>query len=185
MKNILQNLKKPNTILCLIAIALFVVQIVGMFIPCFTITPVPTRKDPDPAPKDYSLMDYCWLECEEMTKSFKGIIDDYYVNDYVTGLVLVNFFGLVALIFIIWELKHTFTNFNAPSAQAVKLFSNIFSVVWAGQTLLGFYTAGIMNYCNDSTVWMYEMCVGGALAVVMVIRAVIAFANRTRYVVAK
>lgn len=185
MKNFLQNLKKPNTILCIIALVLFVVQVVGMFIPCFTITPVATRKDPNPSPKDYSLMDYCWFECEEMTKSFKKQIDDYYVNDYVTGLALITFFGLVAVIFILWELKHTFTNFNAPSAQAVRLFSNIFSVIWAAQTLYGFYTASIMTYCNDSTVWMLEMCVGGVLAVFVVIRAVVAFINRTRYVVAK
>jgi len=185
MKNILQSLKKPNTILCIIALALFVVQIVGMFIPCFTITPVPTRKDPNPSPKDYSLMDYCWIETEEMTKSFKKTIDDYYVNDYVTGLVLVNFFGLVAVIFILWELKHTFTNYNAPGAQAVKLFSNIFSVVWAAQSIFGFYTANIIAYCNDNSVWLMEMIVGGVLAVVLVIRAVIAYINRTRYVVAK
>lgn len=185
MKNILQNLKKPNTILCIIALALFVVQIAGMFIPCFTITPVATRKDPNPAPKDYSLMDYCWFETEEMTKAFEKQIKGYYVNDYVTGLALVNFFGLVAVIFVIWELKNTFTNFNTPGAQAVKLFSNIFSVVWAAQSIWGFYTASIMAYCNDDTVWLMEMCVGGALAVFMVIRAVIAYINRTRYVVAK
>lgn len=185
MKNTLQNLKKPNTILCIIAIVLFAVQIAGMFIPCFTLTPMPTRKDPNPSPRGYSLMDYCWVECEEMTKIFKQEIKNYYVNDYVTGLALINFFGLVAIIFIIWELKNTFTNFNTPGAHAVALFSNIFSVVWAAQTLYGFYTASIMTFCDNSMVWTLEMCVGGALAVFMAIRAVIAFINRPRYVVAK
>lgn len=185
MKNTFQNLKKPNTILCIIAILLFIVQIAGMFIPCFTITPVPTRKDPNPMPKEYNLMDYCWFECEELTEAFEKQIKGYYVNDYVTGLVLVTFFGLVSLIFILWELKNTFTNYNAPGAQAVKLFSNIFCVLWAAQSIWGFYTANIMAYCNNNTVWLLEMIVGCALAVVLVIRAVIAFINRTRYVVAK
>lgn len=185
MKNFLNNLKKPNTILAVLAIVLFVAQIAVMFIPCFTLTPAPNRREPNPVPQDYSLMDYCWFECEDITKILDKQIKNYVVNDYTIDLVLVNFFGLVAVVFLLWELLQVFRNFNTPGAQAVKLFSNAFCLIWAAQTLYAFLTAGILAYCNDDTVWLYSVCIGAVLAVCVAIRAVIAFFNRTRYVVAK
>lgn len=186
MKNILQNLKKPVTLLSVLAILLIIAQFAAMFIPCFNMTPAATRREPNPQPKDYSLFSYCWTDCEEMSKILKKEIDDYYINDYVTDMILANAFAVISLIFLIVELKHIFQNYKVGGAKAVKLLSNIFCIAWAAQSVYAFLTADIFSYCvAGSPVQTIEIGISVAAAVVVLVRAVIAFVGRTRYVVAK
>lgn len=186
MKNSLVNLKKPVTILSVLAILLIIAQIAVMFIPCFNMTPVATRREPNPAAKDYSLFSYCWWECEEMTKILDKKIDNYNVNDYVMGMVLSNVLGLAALIFVVVELKHIFQNYKVGGAKAVKVLSNVFCLAWGAQSLYAYLTADIFAYgVEGSPVQLIQIGIAVAALLVALVRAVIAFANRTRYVVKK
>lgn len=184
MKNILANLKKPVALLSVLAVLLIIMQIAVMFTPYFTLTPKPTRKVPDPTPTDYSLQNYCWTHCEEMSKIFDDMIDDYNINDYVMDLVLVNVFALISLIFLVFEIKHIFTNHKTAGTIAVKIFSNIACLFWGAQSVYTFLCADILAYGN-TTIQYICLGISGVGAAVVLARAVITFVNRTRYVVAK
>lgn len=186
MKNSLVNLKKPVTILSILAVLLIIAQIAVMFIPCFNMTPVATRREPNPQPKEYSLFSYCWSECEEMSKILDKKIDDYNINDYAMGIVLSNVFGLACLIFLVIEMKNTFQNYKVGGANAVKFLSNVFCIVWGVLSVHGFLTADIFAYCVEgSPVRMIMIGLSAAGLLVAAVRAVIAFVSRTRYVVKK
>ena len=184
MKNSLANLKNPTTVLSILAILLIIAQIAVMFIPCFNMTPVATRKNPNPQPKEYSLFSFCWSECEEMNKIIKKQVDDYQPNDFAMGIVLPNAFGLLTIIFMVIELKNLFQNYKVGGAKAVKILSNLCCLLWGGLSVYGFMTSPIFGFCVEgSSVQMIQICIGAAGLVIALIRAAIAFAGRTRYVV--
>lgn len=186
MKNSLMNLKKPVTILSVLTILLIIAQIAVMFIPCFNMTPVATRREPNPVAQDYSLFSYCWWDCEEMNKVLDKKIDNYDVNDYAIGIVLSNALSLVSLIFLVVELKHILQNYKVGSAKTVKVLSNVFCIAWGVQSVYAYLTAGIFAYgVEGSPVQMIQIYIAVAALLVVLVRAAITFANRTRYVVKK
>lgn len=86
-------------ILTIALVVLLLAQLVLMFLPYFTFTPVKSLSNPDPVETDYSLQDYCWTKTAELKKTFKSLIPKYDINDYAHSLVLTFVFGLAAVVF--------------------------------------------------------------------------------------
>ena len=148
MKNALATLKKPTNIMSFVAIVLILLEIAVMFLPCFTMAPKATRKDPNPPASDYSLMNYMWTDTEAMEAGFEKLMKRYRVNDNVTDFVLIVLFSILAVIFVLLDVKNSFEIFNTLGQSVIKFLSHIAVLLWAGMSLYTFLFSWILPFSN-------------------------------------
>lgn len=136
-------MKKAVNVLSILVIVLVLAQVVCMFLPYWTLTPVADRLlNPNPQPTDYSIQDYCWTECRTMNKIFEKMFKEnyngakYVSNDYVLGLVLTFLLGVLAIVFSVIKLVKNISKTKAP---VVNTLSHGFGLAWAGVALYNFF----------------------------------------------
>ena len=179
-------LKKVTLILSIALIVILLAQFAVMCLPYFELTPVATRKNPNPVPTKYSLQNYAWTDCEEMSKVFDNkksdvYIKDYDINDYAVDFALVDVFIIVAVIMLLMEIKHMLSKYKLIGSGAWSVLSHIFCLLSGGYTVYVFLTNGILQYGYNQIVCYLSMGVAGVALVVELARLGVAFANRTRY----
>ncbi len=171
----MKNLKKPVYILSIAMVVLMIAQLALMFLPFFTFTPAPTRKEPNPVAQDYSLADYCWFESIFMEQFFEDEIDDYDINDHVTNPVLTFALALLSILFIFFLLKNVVTiNYRSLGIIVVDILGHISSWLWAFFGIITFTTSQLLPLSSYPYVTYASLGVIGVGAVLAVVRTVIA-----------
>lgn len=195
-------------VLSILAVVLIIAQLAVMCMPYINLLPIKVRERQDPA-RDFSLQQFCWTETETMTKIFTQqiatgsgfdrvttpgphYIKGFKVNDFVIDLVLVNLFGVVALIFLIVAIKNHLAKYTLGGASFVKFAAGFCSILWAGWSLYTF-SSGLFLWLgqlgNANAVYdhvpMICLCIAGVGLVISLAYAVLLFVHRTRYKVAK
>lgn len=206
MKN--KAVKTSVLVMSILALLLIIAQLAVMCMPYMNLWPIKVRERQDPA-RDYSMQDFCWLETENMTKIFTQriahgsgfdrtfedgphYIKDFKVNDFVMDLVLVNVFGILALIFLIFTIKNQIMDYNLGGAGFVKYAAAFCTTLWGGWGVYTFTSSWFLylaqlakaNAVNDI---LPVICLVIAIAglVVGLVNLVLIFVNRTRYKVIK
>lgn len=142
-------------ILTIALVVLLLAQLVLMFLPYFTFTPVKTLSNPDPVESDYSLQEYCWTKTAELEKTFKALVDDYNINDYAHSLVLTFIVGAMAVVF-------NLINGNMLVSQGV-------TVLWGVLGISCFTTNGILEF-GAKNLWIPTVSII-IIAVAMAVQA--------------
>lgn len=120
----MNTLKKPVNLLSLVVILLVIVQIGLMFLPCFSMSAKPTRRNPNPPVTNYSLMNYVWTDSEAMEDGFSQHIKNYKINDHVTNFVLIIVFSILSLVFTLLDFKNAYEIFKTLGQTFIKIFSH-------------------------------------------------------------
>ena len=150
-------------ILTIALVVLVLAQVVFMFLPFFHYTPEKTLMLPDPQPTDYSLQSYVWVKTQELEKTFKTLIDDYFVNDYAHGLALTFLVGLIAI--------------GCNVFNGNMLLSQIASVLWGVLCVSTFATNPILEFGTKNT-WLVP-----ASLIIGIVGLVVAVARLIPYTV--
>lgn len=103
-------MKICNFVLSMAIIAVIIALFTVLFLPYYKYTPEVTTLNPNPVETEVSLMDFVWVKPTALKNTFSealkdaGVIEkkkDYYINDYVMGIIAVTVataFAVVALI---------------------------------------------------------------------------------------
>lgn len=177
----MKTLKKPVNLLCLVAIVLILVQIAFMFLPCFTMSPKPTRRNPNPPVTNYSLMNYCWTDSEAMESGLSEVIPNYIrnnrtqINKHVTNFVLICVLSLLAFIFSLIDFKNAFETFKTLGQTVIKILSHICCLGVGGLGVYAYATSEVLRKAGSSTVQTLCLVACIAITLVSIARVVLEF----------
>lgn len=170
-------MKKAVNVLSVLVIVLVLAQIVCMFLPYWTLTPIADRLlNPNPQPTDFSIQDYCWTECRTMNKIFDKMFKEnyngakYVTNDYVLGLVLTFLFGVLAIALSVIKTVKSILKTKAP---LVNVLCHGLSLAWAGVALYNFFFNFILTLTAYPMVHTLLIAFAIPAAVVVVVRLVL------------
>jgi len=185
-----KTLKIGILVLSIIALILVIAQFAVMAMPFMNLTPTPSRKVPDPEPRDYSILNFLWTDSEDITKIFnakknESYIKGFEINDYVIDFVLVNLFAVLTAIFLVWDIKNYPSKYVPASAGFVKWVGNICLFIWGGWSLFAFTNGWMLDLCDYPLVITLNLVISIVVLVVAALRTVAVFTNRTRYKVVK
>ena len=167
----MKTLKKPVNLLCLVAVALILVQIMFMFLPCFSMSPKPTRRNPNPPVTNYSLMNYCWTDSEAMESGLSERIPNYIknnrtqINKHVTNFVLICVLSLLAIIFTLIDFKNAYETFKTLGQTVIKILSHICCLSLGGLGVYTYATSEILRKAGSSSV--QTLCLVACIAIAL------------------
>lgn len=157
----MKALKKPVNLLGILLVVLMLVQVVLMFLPYFELNG-----------EVYSMQDFAWFKCEKINKQFNKLIDDYYINDYVMGIVLTFVFGVLGLLMTALEIRYAAEGYTTMGTITVKLLGYVFCVAWVLYGLPDFLGNSIHQFGNPGIQYACLGCVAVG-AVIVIVRAVL------------
>lgn len=169
----MNTLKKPVNILSIVAVVLILLQIGLMFLPCFSMSAKPTRRNPNPPVTEYSLMNYVFTDSEAMEDGFSQKIKNYRINDHVTNFVLIILFSILAVIFTLIDFKNAFEVFKTLGQTVIKIFSHTCCLILSGLAVITYLTSEVLKYK-----------IGAAPTVCLVVSALLLVTSLVRLVMA-
>lgn len=171
-------MKKPANLLSIAVMVLALIQVVLMFLPYWTLTAAPTKKVPDPQPKDYSLQSLCWTDTEDMGKIFKATLaekdQEYVVNDNVVGLVLTFIAGCAIIVLGLMHISNVLSGFQTASATLIRVIGYILPFIWAYFGVDAFFNSQVLGMGNQG-IYMASVVLFFAGAAVALARLVFVF----------
>ena len=145
-------MKNTIRVLGIAIILLVLVQLVAMFMPYFDFSDMvkPDRKGNIPQ-SVFSLQDYCWMDTEDMGKSFfKNLIEDYNVNDHAVPLVLTFAFACLGVIVNLLNFKNSFNTFVTFRAGLIKVIAHVLSGFWGYVAINAYLNSGVLQFGNQT-----------------------------------
>ncbi len=158
MKNAPAIMTKIVHVLAALLVVLLLAQVAMMFLPSLTVTPKESKVNPNPQPTDYTFMQYCWTDTEDVSEGLDLIIKKYNVNDYVIGLVLSMFFAALTVVFTIMETIYTITKYKTGGATTIRILSYVSGFAWAYFAVPCFFSNPIFKYTNDTGDMVQGVC---------------------------
>lgn len=144
-------MKNTIRILGIAIILVLLAQIVMMFMPYFDFSDMvkPDRKGNIPE-SEFSLQEYCWIDTEDMGKSFfKNLIDEYNVNDHAVPLVLTFAIACVLVILNGMNFANSFNTYVTFRAGFIKVITHLASAFWCYIAINAYLTAGVLQFGNQ------------------------------------
>lgn len=162
------NMKKITNILTVVLLLLIVAQFALTFLPYFENMEIKKVEQ-----TTFTLEEYMWVYCDEMTETLEDTIDGYTVNEYCVPLIGIFLFALVALLFNIFSQKRG-------------LFTQVFTVVWGAATPILWMTCPMLPYGNTGiqTAEIIISVVGLVVAIARVVTWLIAWQQKRKALLA-
>lgn len=163
-------MKNTLRVLGIAIILVLLAQIVMMFMPYFDFADMvkPDRKGNIPE-SEFSLQEYCWMDTEDMGKSFfKKLIDDYNVNDHAVPLVLTFAIGCVVIILNAMNFANSFNKFVTFRAGLIRVLAHGVSCFWSYIAIDAFLNSGVLQFGDQQIYFISLVLIYVATALIAV-----------------
>ncbi len=181
MNNASSIITKIVHVLAALLAVLLIAQVALMFLPSLTLTPPESKVNPNPQPTDFTFMQFCWTDTEDITQCLQLLNKKVKVNDYVVDLVLSMVLAIATVIFTIMESIYTITNHKTGGAITIRILAYAAGFAWAYFSFIEFFDGRIFKYTNATGNMVQSICQIIAIVGLVIVGARMVLALLAKY----